>query len=89
MDRHLGFLEIPQPLNPKIEVKVLKVNICPLISFQIYASGQKIKYARTFVGFANDWIYRKEVKKLLDAIIVSFFVYRIKSYSLISGEWRR
>jgi len=54
MDRHLGFLEIPQPRNPKIE---------------IYASGKKIKYSRTFSGFANDYIYRKEVKNLLDAII--------------------
>merc|ERR1712042_21704 len=54
MDRHLGFLEIPQPSDPKIE---------------IYASGGKTRYARQFSGFANDWIYRKEVKKLLDAVI--------------------
>ena len=25
MDRHLGFLEIPQPSDPKIEVKILSM----------------------------------------------------------------
>jgi len=48
MDRHLGFLDIPQPIDERVE---------------IYATGQTIKFCRTFTGFANDWIYRREAKK--------------------------
>ena len=75
MDRHLGFLEIPQPAQPNIEVSSstsLTALPDPISSaVQIYASGRTVKYARTFAGFANDWIYRQEVKKLMDSIIVS------------------
>ena len=76
MDRHLGFLEIPQPAQPNIEVSRVSTPLTPLpdptsSAVQIYASGRTVKYARTFAGFANDWIYRQEVKKLMDSIIVS------------------
>ena len=37
---------------------------------QIFAAGETVKYRSTFKGFANDWIYRTEAKKLMDAIIV-------------------
>jgi len=56
MDRHLGFLEIPQPVNNNIE---------------IYASGKHVKFTRSFTGDASDWLYRKEVKSLMDDIIAN------------------
>jgi len=56
MDRHLGFLEIPQPVDNNIE---------------IYASGKHNKFARSFTGEASDWLFRKEVKSLMDDIIAN------------------
>jgi len=73
MDRHLGFLEIPQPSSQNIE---------------IFANGKRIKYSRTFKGFANDYIYRKEVKKLLDSIIAKGDgeMVNFKSYEIEIGS---
>ena len=74
MDRHLGFLDVPQPSDP--DVKVLQGTYCFIIhgikcviintkyqnlAPQIFATGETIKFQSSFRGFANDWIYRTEV----------------------------
>ena len=37
---------------------------------KIYASGKHYKYSRPMTGYGSDWIFRQEVKHLLDDIIV-------------------
>ena len=37
---------------------------------KIYASGKHLKYSRPMTGYGSDWIFRQEVKHLLDDIIV-------------------
>lgn len=111
MDRHLGFLEIPQPVNNNIEVipsfflfshnnyiyhTTCKVRQkCWLLTRiqmcnppQIYASGKHVKFTRSFTGDASDWLYRKEVKSLMDDIIVTLLSRKLLLIFLL-GKWNR
>jgi len=44
---------------------------------QIYASGKHVKFTRSFTGDASDWLYRKEVKSLMDDIIVTLLLRKL------------
>ena len=85
MENHLGILDLPQPMNAEIQVQFterLRIKkkfhniICIFILFiQLSTLGSVTKYVRSYSGNANDFIYRKQVKALMDTLVVRKLIY--------------